>query len=193
MRHTALSLSILAIISLCTSAAFAQSPPAADKRVDSVDDLTVPQEEIYKGVIPGKRPELPRLEQERQQMKKHNLITWIGFVPEETRTRVFIQVSEGADYQMSTSDDGRQIILTFENTKVENFNLTRFVDASHFDREVTRIDAQRKRNVVTVTITTAAGASPNISRNTDFIYFDFSHTPKQSNMKSNVQSNTPAS
>lgn len=159
---------------LVTSVAMAQEGQAPKNDV-SVEDLPQPQEEIYRGIIPGKRDDLPHIDHKKPSAKK-NVISWIGFLPEKTRTRVFLQVNDGLDYSERTSDDGSQIILTFENTKVENYNLMRFIDASHFDRSVKRIDASRKGKTVTVTITVTPGSSPNISRKNNYIYLDFPYS-----------------
>ena len=165
---------LLAGVFLFSSVAMAQENQGPKNEV-SVEDLTKPQEEIYRGIIPGKRDDLAHVDHKKPSSKK-NLITWIGFVPEKTRTRVFLQVNDELNYSESTSDDGSQIILTFENTKVENYNLMRFIDASHFDRSVKRIDASRKGKTVTVTITVTPGSSPNISRKNNYIYLDFPYS-----------------
>lgn len=167
--------SMYLFISLLTLAAFSHSAVAEDSpsgKDVSVEDLTVAQEKIYTGIIPGKRDALPHLS---DKARKHHVLTWIGFVPEKTRTRVFFQASEGTDYAMDRSEDGSQIILTFDDTRVENYNLMRFIDASHFGRDVKRIDVKRKRKVVTVTVTVVPGAQPNASRKNGYIYLDFAH------------------
>ncbi len=160
------------LISLCFMAGNAVAEDEPKGKDVSIEDLTVEQEKIYTGIIPGKRDDLPHL---KASTKRRHVISWIGFVPEKTRTRVFFQASEGADYTMDRSEDGSRITLTFENTRVENYNLMRFIDATHFGRAVKRIDASRKRKTVTVTITVVPGAEPNVSRKNGYIYFDFSH------------------
>lgn len=162
-------------ISLFTLGAFSHGALAQEgpKSEDlSVEDLTVAQEKLYTGIIPGKRDDLPHL---KDKTRTYNLLTWIGFIPEKTRTRVFFQASEGTDYGMERSEDGSKIMLTFDNTRVENYNLMRFIDASYFGRDVKRIDVSRKRKSVTVTISVAPGAQPNVSRKNGYIYFDFPH------------------
>ncbi len=139
----------------------------------SREDLPKEQEQLYGGIIPGKRDGVAHVQNATSSKKRQ--INWIGFTPESTRTRVFIQATSPTDYQMSRSEDGTQIILTFPNTRVENFNLIRFIDATYFDRAIKRIDATRKRKTVTVTMTVEPGTNPDVTRTDNYIYFDFPH------------------
>ena len=52
----------------------------------------------------------------------------------------------------------------------------RFIDASYYKRSVKRIEAKRKRKVVTVTMTVEPGAQPSIDQSGDYIYFDFPYS-----------------
>lgn len=171
MKNIYMYLSIsLFMLGMGTHQAFAEG--GTEGKDSNIEDLTAPQEKLYMGIIPGKRDALPHI---NDKAKKYNVVTWIGFVPEKTRTRVFLQGTEGMDYTMDRSDDGSKITLTFNNTRVENYNLMRFIDASHFGREVKRIDASRKSKTLTVTLTVVPGAQPNVSRTNGYIYLDFAH------------------
>lgn len=172
MTHSVKYTSLIALALLMLSVPFNATAQDSTASQVSVEDLSKPQEEIYRGIIPGKRNELSHLD---KKSKKYNVISWIGFVPEETRTRVFFQATDSTDYTMDTSEDGSKITLTFPNTKVENYNLVRFIDASFFDRKVKRIDASRKGKTLTVVLTVTPGARPNVSRENGYIYMDFSH------------------
>lgn len=174
---------------LCATAALflaIGSPRQATAQEDGFDERAASNErersetkrdpsDIYKGVIPGKRDTLKHLDAGKP---GQGHITWIGFLPEETRTRVFIQASEKTDYQQSSGTQGSQLILTFDNTTLENYNLNRFIDASHFNRAVQRIDVKRKGKTITVTLTVTPGASPNIRRSDGYIYLDFPHSAR---------------
>ena len=135
------------------------------------------QKELYGGIIPGKREDLKHIEGSN---RRYNMINWIGFEPAEDRTRVFIKATPGIPYNMDRSEDGTQIILTFTDTVVENYNLMRFIDASFYKRSVKRIDAKRKRKVVTVPLTVEPGAQPNVDQTGDYIYFDFPYSGEES-------------
>jgi|GEM_PF-6341038 hypothetical protein len=135
------------------------------------------QKELYGGIIPGSRDELKHLDGAN---RRYNMLQWIGFEPQENRTRVFIKATPGIPYDMNRSEDGTQITLTFDNTVVENYNLMRFIDTSYYKRSVKRIEAKRKRKVVTVTLTVEPGAQPNVDQTGDYIYFDFPYSGEES-------------
>ena len=148
-------------------------PPGGAQGETSVEDLSAPQEQLYHGVVPGKRDELARATKRRS--TRYATLTWIGFQAEQTRTRVFIQSPDKPDYSESISEDGSELTLTFKDAVVENYNLTRFIDASHYERAVKRIDVSSKGKVVRVKLTLSPGVQPTISRKDEYLYIDFPH------------------
>lgn len=177
----------LALLTLCAvlatpSLALAQDASSVSvfRKSPSEPRVTVdkPQKEIYGGMIPGKRDEVEHIQ---NRAKRTNQLNWIGFSAELTRTRIFIQTMAPAEYDMSRSEDGTQIILTFSNIKVENTNVLRFIDATYYKRSVKRIDATRNRRAktVTITLTIEPGSSPQIDTRGNYIYIDFPHTPDE--------------
>lgn len=141
--------------------------------------LPTAAEELYSGIIPGKRDRLGSKEQNQQQTSSTQsgaaTIDWIGFLPEKERTRVFVQASEGTQYTMDRSEDGTQLVFTFEGAKVKNRNLLRFIDTSFFKRSIQRIETSRKSGDIILTLTIEPGATPNVTREGGYIYFDFAH------------------
>jgi len=78
--------------------------------LDKADD------ELYKGVIPGKRDEKDHISRSLNKKKKaarrvDNTLTWIGFRAEERRTRIFIQGTSTPSYDVVRDDTGSQITL----------------------------------------------------------------------------------
>ncbi|MBA2663013.1 MAG: AMIN domain-containing protein [Bradymonadaceae bacterium] len=146
--------------------------------------LGLEQKELYRGVIPGKRDRPAHLERAHiagQKTADPNQLTWIGFVPEEKRTRVFLQAARTPQYQIGRSDDGLKITVTLENTRLPQKNFSRFIDTSFFKRGVTRIEtAQQRGGSVQVTIQLDARQEPTVTRDGDYIYLDFPHTPSSS-------------
>ena len=178
MKTTA-GLTLLALL-LSLPLAAQQPPTQPDASDEQIENAPVavrerPQRELYGGIIPGTRDTLPHL---NHRHRRAHQLSWIGFTPEDTRTRIFIKADPNIPYQMSRSEDGTQIFVTFENTAVENYNLVRFIDASFYKRAVSRIDASRKRGDVTITMTVEPGAEPRVDQSGEYIFFDFPHTAR---------------
>ncbi|MFU8807353.1 MAG: AMIN domain-containing protein [Bradymonadaceae bacterium] len=136
--------------------------------------------ELYRGIIPGQRDLLPHLEQAQNQGQvesRPNQLTWIGFLPEERRTRVFFQGARAPQYEMQRSSDGKSLTITFRNARLPKKNFSRFIDTSFFERTVTRIETKAQRGDVIVTVSLRDGAQPTVNREGAYIFFDFSHTP----------------
>lgn len=153
--------------------------------IDNAQDdiMSQPQDKIYSGVIPGTRDSVKHIEGSLQKGKNSSgsLLTWVGFVPEDNRTRVFVQMGGEHNYEMSRSKDGRTIILTYTNTKIGARNVTRPIDTSGYKRDVTGIQVKNKgRGKVTVAINVKDNASPQISQEGPFLYLDFAYTKPQS-------------
>ncbi|MFU8807329.1 MAG: AMIN domain-containing protein, partial [Bradymonadaceae bacterium] len=136
--------------------------------------------ELYRGIIPGQRDLLPHLEQAKaqgQSSSRPNQLTWIGFLPEENRTRVFFQGARAPQHEMQRSNDGQSLTITFRNARLPKSNFSRFIDTSFFERSVTRIETKAQRGDVIVTISLKSGAQPTVNREGDYLFFDFPHTP----------------
>ncbi len=133
--------------------------------------------QLYQGIIPGKRDFVSHLESARKQGEASgapNQITWVGFQPDENRTRIFFQTPRPASYQVREAFAEGQIIVTFENARIAERNFSRFIDTSHFDRVVQRIETQETRGGnVQVTLTVSDNVEPSISTEGDYLYLDF--------------------
>lgn len=143
-----------------------------------------PQDKIYSGVIPGTRDSVKHIEGSLQKGKSSSAsqLTWVGFAPEDNRTRVFIQMGGEHNYEMSRSKDGRSIILTYSNTKIGARNVTRPIDTSGYKRDVTGIQVKNKgRGKVVVSINVKDNASPQITQEGPFLYLDFAYTKPEPN------------
>ena len=140
-------------------------------------ELPTEPEELYSGIIPGTRDDVTHIEAKKPSTKRSR-IRWIGFLPQDTRTRVFVQVDADADYDLAISKDGASVLITFPSTKLDNPNLKRDIDARFFGRDVTYIDVSRRKGSVTLEMKIKPGATPRASREGDYVYFDFPHTPE---------------
>lgn len=135
--------------------------------------------ELYQGIIPGVRDALPHLTRSAHQVGSATPLTWVGFQAEETRTRVFFQSPRPLNYQVRKAQDGRDLIVVFENTRITERNFSRFIDASFFDRAVRRIEASEKRGgIVEVRLTMNEDVSPKVSVEGEYLYLDFAHQPQ---------------
>ncbi|RAL23653.1 hypothetical protein DL240_05700 [Lujinxingia litoralis] len=144
-----------------------------------------PADELYRGVIPGTRDEMAHLADARRagaQTGSPNQLTWIGFLPEASRTRVFFQSPRPMRYQVQRgAGEQPQVVLTFENAEIPTRNFSRFIDASFFKRAVTRIDARElSGGGVEVTIDLREEVNPQVSTDGEYLYLDFPHQTSRS-------------
>lgn len=103
--------------------------------------------EIYRGIIPHLRDSLPHIERYQRagtDVSQPNRVTWIGFQPFETYTRVFLQLARTPSYRVeeTATEDGQLIEVFLDNTRLPLSNFQRFIDASYFERSVDIIDAE---------------------------------------------------
>lgn len=142
--------------------------------------LNLPLERLYSGVIPGTRDQVTHLSDAHQKGEataSPNRVTWIGFLPKDDVTRVFVQTARRADYEIGRGSDGPTVVVTLRNTKIPARNFSRFIDTSFFGRSVTRIEAdQVDRNTVKMTIKLRANESPRVDQENGYLYFDFPHS-----------------
>ena len=138
-----------------------------------------PSSNVYKGVVPGKRDEVDHLKEAQKSgssPSSTNTLTWLGFQPNDDKTRIFIQTARSADYSVSRVDGGEKIVVTLSNTEVAAENFRRFVDTSYFDRAVQRIEAKTTgRETVEVHITLNQAKSPSVEADKSYLYVDFPH------------------
>lgn len=134
----------------------------------------LPQEQMYRGVIPGTRDTVTHLEKAAKQGQTGtNELLWIGFQPREQSTRVFVQTAREADYTMGTNEAGA-VVLTFSNTKLSARNFSRFIDTSFFERNVTRIESKKQGKDVVVTISLRKAERPQVNTTDRYVYLEFS-------------------
>lgn len=131
--------------------------------------------EIYGGVTPHEVDSLPHISasQERGQAGE-NTLTWVGFQPFETHTRVFIQTGRPAQYQVQESPDGLTLTVRLRDTRVDFSNFRRWIDASYFGRPVHMIDTERAADGVTeVSIELSRYADYTVSSDGGYLFIDF--------------------
>ena len=101
--------------------------------------------QLYTGVIPNIRDTLPHLTRHQTMgnaRRPRNRITWIGFQPFDSFTRVFVQCAASPAYTVQESEEGHLIEIFFDNTSISLTNFQRFLDASYFGRSVDIIDTE---------------------------------------------------
>lgn len=133
-------------------------------------------EQMYRGVIPGKRDEVEHLNKEDDDgVTGPNRLTWLGFQPDDARTRIFIQTSREADYEQSVNTEKKTMTLTLYNTELSDKNFSRFVDTSFFDRNVQMIEAKDGGDSVVISIEMSEVERPAIQQAANYLYLDFPH------------------
>ncbi len=136
-----------------------------------------PQSELYQGVIPGVRDNVKHVEASRQRVDGAQLL-WVGFQPEDTRTRVFIETAGGADYALDQSKPG-ELTLSFAQTKAVAPNMMRDINATFFQRGVKLIETRKQGKDIIVRITYEGDLAPAVSRRDSYVYVDFPYTKSE--------------
>lgn len=135
--------------------------------------------ELYRGIIPGERDDVAHLKALKERTASDadpNPITWVGFQPEDERTRVFFQSPRPVQYQVQEALDEGELVVIFENAELPKTNFSRFIDARHFDRAVTRIEvSETGGGDVKVQLKMSEDVEPDISTDGEYLYFDFPH------------------
>lgn len=143
-------------------------------------DLT--PDKMYRGVIPGTRDEVSHLTKAAQKASdrnNRNAVTWVGFQANESATRVFFQTGRESNYDLGESDGA--LTVTFNDTRLSASNFRRFIDTSFFNRNVTRIEVkQANRTTVVATISLRNFEQPDVDRNGNYLYLDFSSSEMKS-------------
>ncbi len=154
--------------------------PGQRQRGSSSELLSRDHTELYRGVIPGKRDDVEHLRGVKEDGKssaRPNPVTWVGFQPDSERTRVFFQSPRPVQYQLQEAFEEGELVVIFDNATIPERNFSRFIDASHFDRAVKRIEAEETRDGnVKVTLTMRENVEPSISTDGEYLYLDFPHT-----------------
>jgi hypothetical protein len=134
-------------------------------------------EALYQGIIPGTRDIVEHLKdavRENNQKQGPNLLTWIGFQADDSRSRVFIQTARQPSYQVERRKDGRRVVVSLQDTEITTENFRREIDASYFDRNVRYVEARSVDDTtVEVRIDLRAGESPEVSTDKGYLYLDF--------------------
>lgn len=149
--------------------------------------LDLALDKLYRGVIPGKRDAVAHLKAERERAEAPpaaNSLTWLGFQPEETKTRVFLQTAREADYNLSMDEARKTVVLRLAQTEFSDRNFARSVDTRFFGRNVQSVRARGVRSEVVVEISLERVERPLITQSGDYLYVDFSHEPKRADENS---------
>ncbi len=153
--------------------------PQRHRQAQRSELLSKEHTELYRGIIPGKRDEVAHMRWAQQRGAAANLpnpITWVGFQPEENRTRVFFQSPRPMQYQLQESAEANELVVIFSNAHIPSRNFSRFIDASHFGRVVERIEASEERGKrVKITLQMRERVEPNITTDGGYLYLDFPH------------------
>jgi hypothetical protein len=142
--------------------------------------LDVAIDQLYRGVIPGTRDEVAHLSRAKQSganASESNQLTWLGFRPTDSTTRVFFQTARKADYHIRRKQDPAVIEVVVKNTKISASNFSRFIDTSFFGRNIKRVEA-KKTDSTTVEISIELGTfeQPTVRQEGSYVYLDFPYT-----------------
>ena len=144
-----------------------------------------PDNQMYKGIIPGDRDEVDHLKEEQESGRSRsaaNRLTWIGFQPKDDKTRVFIQMSRSPDYSVSRRDDGKRVVITLDNAKVSAGNFRRDIDTSYFERALTGIKTKVVgQSTIELHIDLREAKSPTVEAKDDYLYVDFDYDNPRKN------------
>lgn len=151
----------------------ASAPAQAAPEVDTPKEWP----KMYRGIIPGQRDEISHLRDARRSgtaARKPNQLTWVGFVPGDNTTRVFVQGARTPEFNVVR--EGNALIVTISNARIPTRNFSRSIDASFFERAVQRIETRQTKRDVQVRIELREGQDPTISGENGYVYFDFPYS-----------------
>lgn len=84
-------------------------------------------------------------------------------------------ITSDLDIVHAREPGGLDRLAVFEDARVKDRNLLRFIDTTFFERDVSRIETTRSRGDVPLTLTAEPDATPNVTREGGHIDFDFAH------------------
>lgn len=141
-------------------------------------DLAIDQ--LYRGVIPGTRDKvahLSRAQKSGANTSQSNQLTWLGFRPTDSSTRVFFQTARKADYHIRRKQEPPVIEIVVKNTKLSAKNFSRFIDTSFFERNIKRVEAKRvDSTTVEIVIELDTFEQPTVRQEGSYVYLDFPYT-----------------
>lgn len=163
------SLLVLALAAFSFSLFVMPGEPQAQQLATSTSSSA----ERYGGIIPGERD---RLGDEEAAQRGPNRVTWIGFEAKPQSTRVFVQTARPARYQVREELADNRLVISIDGVVIRHTNFRRFIDASHFDRTVTRIESKQVgTDRAEVTLYLREGVSPSVVESAEYIFFEFPH------------------
>ncbi len=120
----------------------------------------------YKGVTPPSRL-VPENESTFTKTSA-NQLSWIGFLPDSSGHRVFLQTSKNTSYERLASSEDR-VELLLSNTKLAVSNNTRELDMSFFQTPFAKARAMQSGSGVKVVIQLKQAAPVDIQQNDNII------------------------
>lgn len=148
---------------------------------DAQKALNLAIDELYRGIIPGKRDQVEHLSNAQRagaDATHRNELTWVGFHPTDEVTRVFLQTARKAEYDVRRSTDPALIEIVISNTDIAAKNFTRNIDTRFFGRNVKRVETKKiNPSTIKVTIDLGTFQQPTIRESGNYIYLDFPYTP----------------
>lgn len=133
--------------------------------------LRRPHHELYQGVIPGLRDDLPGFTAPPE--PDRNAVTWIGVTPGEYQTRVFVQTERPVQHRVRPGEEPGTTVVVLEDARITKSNFSRFIDTSHFGGALQRIEArQADSDTVEMLVQTDAGVEPAISGEGRYLHVD---------------------
>lgn len=151
-----------------------KSPGAGGEEMPSTLDMTMDQ--LYRGIIPGKRDELPHLHGAKDPDGSPNKLTWLGFRPTDDETRIFFQTAGEPEYDVDEDRENGRIELTLSNTRIGSSNFQRFIDTSYFERNVKRVEARETDGgQVVITIELSSFETPRVETDGNYVHLKFPH------------------
>ncbi len=173
------AITVMSLAMLVGAPATAQDDTDTTNRGNDSESSEKADEDIYTGIIPGKRDNKEHITKSAARKSASTKVMWIGFLPQDTRTRIFIQTDGSSEYDMERGADGKTITVTIPNAKLADRNLRRDIDSRFHGRTVSYIKISDRKKMVKLTMTVEPGADPRVSTSGNYINIDFAYSPKK--------------
>jgi hypothetical protein len=138
--------------------------------------LSLPPQQLYRGVIPGLRDSLPHIRGAQARglkSEKSHRLTWIGYQRLPDRSRVFLQTYGVPAFRVERGQKDGEVLVVLQDTRVGTYNFKRLMDTRYFPRSISGVRSYRKGRDTYVSIQLRDKVEFAISVQGNYLFVDF--------------------
>lgn len=138
--------------------------------------LSLPAQQLYRGVIPGLRDSLPHIRGAQAaglKSEKSHRLTWIGYQRLPDRSRVFLQTYGVPAFRVERGKNDGEVLVVLQDTRVATYNFKRLMDTRYFPRSISGVRSYRRGHDTYVSIQLRDKVEFAISVQGNYLFVDF--------------------